>query len=218
MFAQMPGPPGSFGWYKSQHDPLLQNPGGGMSKIVEWFVKFHELNPKHSAVSKASLYTCEQNLILHILTKFHDDVIHTKIIAISSTSTSGIFTVFSYSERLYLAIALFLSFLIFFLKSQEIFSISDRVFKTIKHYGGHFVINWYHNVSFWKKVNLPCSNHLAPLIVFSRSKSLTFFPTFKNGLNSDYFAKNAHKIVKLKYFPKILNDFDSPINSLSNDM
>ena len=37
----------------------------------------------------------EQNLILHVLTKFHDDeVIHTKIMAISSTSTSGIFIIF----------------------------------------------------------------------------------------------------------------------------
>ena len=38
---------------------------------------------------------CKQNLILHILTKFHDDdVIHTKIMAILSTSTLGIFNIF----------------------------------------------------------------------------------------------------------------------------
>ena len=38
---------------------------------------------------------CEQNLILHFFTKFYDDeVIHTKIMAISSTSISGIFTIF----------------------------------------------------------------------------------------------------------------------------
>ena len=37
----------------------------------------------------------EQNLILHILTIFHDDdVIHTKIMTILSTSTSGISNVF----------------------------------------------------------------------------------------------------------------------------
>ena len=38
------------------------------------------------------------NFILHILTKFHDDdVIHTKIMAILSTSTSGI-SIFSVSD------------------------------------------------------------------------------------------------------------------------
>ena len=37
----------------------------------------------------------KQNLILHILTKFHDDdVIHTKIMTILATSTSGISNVF----------------------------------------------------------------------------------------------------------------------------
>ena len=41
---------------------------------------------------------------------------------------------------------------------------------------------------------------------------------FQNGLNSDYFAKIAHKIAKSKYFPNILNDSNSPINSLSNDI
>ena len=44
------------------------------------------------------------------------------------------------------------------------------------------------------------------------------FSNFQNGLNSDYFAKIAHKIVKSKYFPDILNDSDSSINSLSNDI
>ena len=47
---------------------------------------------------------------------------------------------------------------------------------------------------------------------------LKFCRTSKNGLNSDYFAKNAHKIAKSKYFPDILNDSDSAINSLSDDM
>ena len=42
----------------------------------------------------------------------------------------------------------------------------------MRHYGGHFVINWHHNLSFWKKVNLPCSNHLVPLIVFSMKSDL----------------------------------------------
>ena len=38
---------------------------------------------------------CEQNLILDILNKFHDDdVIYTKIMTILSTSTSGISDVF----------------------------------------------------------------------------------------------------------------------------
>ena len=38
---------------------------------------------------------CEQNLILHILSKFHDDdVIHTKLMAILSPGTSGISNVF----------------------------------------------------------------------------------------------------------------------------
>ena len=44
------------------------------------------------------------------------------------------------------------------------------------------------------------------------SKSLKFFRTSKIGLNSDYFAKIAHKIAKSKYFPNILNDSDSPID------
>ena len=44
---------------------------------------------------QAERYDCGQNLILHILTKFHDDdVIHTKIMDILSTSTSEIFNVF----------------------------------------------------------------------------------------------------------------------------
>ena len=34
-------------------------------------------------------------------------------------------------------------------------------------------------------------------------KSLKFFRTSKNGLKSDYFAKIAHKIAKLKYFSDI---------------
>ena len=48
------------------------------------------------------------------------------------------------------------------------------------------------------------------------SKSLRFFRTSKNGLNSDYFAKIANKIAK--YFPNILNDSDSRINFLSDDI
>ena len=50
------------------------------------------------------------------------------------------------------------------------------------------------------------------------SKSLNFFRTSKNGLNSDYSTTIAHKIAKSKYFPNILNDSDSPINSLSDDV
>ena len=50
------------------------------------------------------------------------------------------------------------------------------------------------------------------------SKSLKFFRTSKNGLNSNYLAKNAHKIAKSKYFYDILNDSDSLINSLSDDI
>ena len=44
------------------------------------------------------------------------------------------------------------------------------------------------------------------------------FSNFQNGLNSDYLAKNAHKIAKSNYFPDILNYSDSPINSLSDDI
>ena len=55
-------------------------------------------------------------------------------------------------------------------------------------------------------------------MICSYSKSLNFFRTSKNGLNSDYFAKNAHKIAKSKYLPDILNDSDSPINSLSDEI
>ena len=40
-------------------------------------------------------------------------------------------------------------------------------------------------------------------MICSYSKSSNFFRTSKNGLNSDYFAKNAHKIAKSKYFPDI---------------
>ena len=50
------------------------------------------------------------------------------------------------------------------------------------------------------------------------SKSLKFFRTSENGLNSAYFAKIAHKIAKPKYFPNIFDDSDSPINSLSDDI
>ena len=50
------------------------------------------------------------------------------------------------------------------------------------------------------------------------SKSLKFFRTSKNGLNSDYFAKIVHKIAKSKYFSNIFYDWDSPINSLSDDV
>ena len=53
---------------------------------------------------------------------------------------------------------------------------------------------------------------------YKNLKSLKFFRTSKNGPNSDYFAKNAHKIAKSKYFPDILNDSDSPKNSLSDDI
>ena len=56
------------------------------------------------------------------------------------------------------------------------------------------------------------------IIICWCSKSLKFFRTSKNGLNSAYFAKDVHKIAKSKYFPDILNDSDSPINSLSNDI
>ena len=41
----------------------------------------------------------------------------------------------------------------------------------MRHYEGHFLINWHHNLSFWKKSNLPYSNHLVPLIVFSMSEA-----------------------------------------------
>ena len=44
------------------------------------------------------------------------------------------------------------------------------------------------------------------------------FRTSKNSLNSDCFAKIAHKIAKSKYFPNILNDSDSRINSLLDDI
>ena len=47
----------------------------------------------------------------------------------------------------------------------------------MRHYGGHFVINWHHDLSFWKKVNLPYSNHLVPLIVFSMFQSKFFSKT-----------------------------------------
>ena len=50
------------------------------------------------------------------------------------------------------------------------------------------------------------------------SKSLKFFRTSENGLNSACFAKIAHKIAKPKYFPNIFYDSDSPINSLSDDI
>ena len=43
-------------------------------------------------------------------------------------------------------------------------------------------------------------------MICSYFKSLKFFRTSKNGLNSDHFAKNAHKIAKSKHFPDILND------------
>ena len=51
-----------------------------------------------------------------------------------------------------------------------------------------------------------------------KDKSLKFFRTSRNGLNSDYFLKNAQKIAKSKYFIDLLNDSDSPINSLSDNI
>ena len=50
------------------------------------------------------------------------------------------------------------------------------------------------------------------------SKSSKFFRSSKNDLNSDYFAKIAHKIAKSRYFANIFNDSDSRINSLSDDI
>ena len=55
-------------------------------------------------------------------------------------------------------------------------------------------------------------------IQYVYSKSLKFFRTSENGLNSAYFAKIAHKIAKPKYFPNFFDDSDSPINSLSDDI
>ena len=55
-------------------------------------------------------------------------------------------------------------------------------------------------------------------MICSYSKSLKFFRTSKNGLNSAYFAKIAHKIAKPKYFLNIFYDSDSPINALSDDI
>ena len=55
-------------------------------------------------------------------------------------------------------------------------------------------------------------------MICSHSKSLKFFRTSENGLNSGYFAKIAHKISKPKYFPNIFYDSDSPMNSLSDDI
>ena len=52
----------------------------------------------------------------------------------------------------------------------------------------------------------------------SYSKSLKFFRTSENDLNSAYFPKIAHKSAKPKYFPNIFDDSDSPINSLSDDI
>ena len=52
------------------------------------------VNPKPGTGGGAE-QICESNLILHILTKFHDDdFIYTKIMAILSTNTSGISNVF----------------------------------------------------------------------------------------------------------------------------
>ena len=50
--------------------------------------------------------------------------------------------------------------------------------------------------------------------------SVHFFFRFHEDFHedSDYFEKNAHKIAKSKYLPDILNDSDSPINSLSDDI
>ena len=55
-------------------------------------------------------------------------------------------------------------------------------------------------------------------MICSYSKSLKFFRTSENGLNSAYFAKIVHKIAKPKYFPNIFDDSDSPVNSLSDDI
>ena len=50
------------------------------------------------------------------------------------------------------------------------------------------------------------------------SMSLIFFRTPENGLNFENFAEIAHNIAKSKYFADILNESDSPIKSLFNDI
>ena len=68
-------------------------------------------------------------------------------------------------------------------------------------------------------IYLACPDHSLQDDIYNLcSKSLKFFLTSKNGLNSDYFAIIAHKIAKSKYFSDILNDSDSPRNSLSDDI
>ena len=43
------------------------------------------------------------------------------------------------------------------------------------YYGGHFVINWHHNLSFWKIVNLPCSKPPGtPDCIFNKKKKAFF--------------------------------------------
>ena len=44
------------------------------------------------------------------------------------------------------------------------------------------------------------------------------FSNFQKWPKFRLFRENAHKIAKSKYFPDILNDSDSPINSLSDDI
>ena len=67
---------------------LNRRGGGGRFCSPSWFFLN---NFQNSAVSLSSLSICDQNLILHILNKFHGDaVIHTKIMAVLSTGTSGI--------------------------------------------------------------------------------------------------------------------------------
>ena len=44
------------------------------------------------------------------------------------------------------------------------------------------------------------------------------FSNFQKRPKSDYFAKIAHNIAKSKYFLNIINDSDSPINSLSDNI
>ena len=64
-------------------------------------------------------------------------------------------------------------------------------------------------------LQITCSKMTYDMFVF---QEFEIFCTSKNGLKSDYFAKIAHKISKLKYFSNILNDSDSPINSVSDDI
>ena len=65
---------------------------------------------------------------------------------------------------------------------------------------------------------LKCFHKTAKFNFFAKQIIYLASPDHPFDISRSLFRENAHKIAKSKYFPDILNDSDSPINSLSDDI